>query len=486
MSLGRPSGGRMYLQRAYDTHPTSNSRRGRAPRDIEQGLLENAFENLSPYGKPLGAPSSEAFEMDRISRSSKITKEDTKVGGNGGYKTPPGRASSAGITLLAQDLAVSPASRTNTPDNPTMTNGLPRDPKIEHVANTLSGETFTGPQDTQVRRSSMNTEDRTDPESRDPWSLCAEKVWDYEIKMVAKWKDDIANLLVFDGLFMTILTGFIVAFYPTLRPDPQTEVLLVISAQLSIVTANIGQTTLTNEQQASLKDASASATLTSFIISTNTLWFAAMICGISAASIAIAVSQWLHHHLDRPSTMSHRNIHMWWFRRRGLTKWEVQFIIDMLPLLLQVSMALFLIGLLQFLWTLNRIVAVVSTALVVTLLAPSLLSVFVPAFAPDCPYKSRAAWWSFCTLQWLVSSLYRLKAISFLVLWKPSFWLSSSPFKALAMWLSSVPARCARLWSSITDHIVFLPYRILSTLLRCLDRLTKWTQWYLRAEHVTN
>lgn len=43
----------------------------------------------------------------------------------------------------------------------------------------------------------MNTEDRTDPESRDPWSLCAEKVWDYEIKMVAKWKDDIANLLVF-------------------------------------------------------------------------------------------------------------------------------------------------------------------------------------------------------------------------------------------------------------------------------------------------
>ncbi|OSX56715.1 hypothetical protein POSPLADRAFT_1159565 [Postia placenta MAD-698-R-SB12] len=232
---------------------------------------------------------------------------------------------------------------------------------------------------------------------RDLWSICAEKVWHHEENVVRKWKDNISTLLVF--------VSFIVAFYPMLRPDPQTEVLLIISAQLGA-----GSYKLTDQQQASLNDAAATGIASSSTKFTSSMWFASMICGISTASVAIAVGQWLHHHLDRPSVMSQKSVQTWWYRHQALKKWQVHLIIDALSFMLQLSMVLFIVGLLRQLWTLNLTVAAVSTTMFVLFVAPTIISVFVPAFAPDCPYKSRTAWlifWIFRSIwqaQWYVKA----------------------------------------------------------------------------------
>ncbi|EED82604.1 predicted protein [Postia placenta Mad-698-R] len=317
----------------------------------------------------------------------------------------------------------------------------------------------------------------------DPWSLCAEQVWKVENALVEKWKEDIGSLLVFDGLFMTILTGFIVAFYPSLHPDPSTEVLLVIAAQLSTMT---GQSKLTQQQQASLNDAAATSRPTPWILSTSTLWFSAMICGMCVASIAIAVGQWLHQHLDRPSIMSRRSVLIWESRRRGLQKWEVQFIIDMLPLLLQISMALFLVGLLQLLWSLSYIVAIVATVLVVVLLAPSVCSVFVPAFVPECPYKSRTAWWFFRLVCWLTTSLKWFRSIQLRKMWiriRTAWAWTAAKFRSLSSRRyrgSSMSATGLRhLCSRIADEIQNLRRA-------CMTRLSAWCEWYSKAAKAAN
>ncbi|KAF9806890.1 hypothetical protein IEO21_08488 [Rhodonia placenta] len=86
-------------------------------------------------------------------------------------------------------------------------------------------------------------------------------------------------------------------------------------------------------------------------------------------------------------------------RRRSLEKWHVRVVIDLLPVLLQISLALFLIGLLELLWALSHVVAAIVTALVIILLLPTLVTVFLPYIFWDCPYKSRAAWLCFVILQ---------------------------------------------------------------------------------------
>lgn len=232
----------------------------------------------------------------------------------------------------------------------------------------------------------------------DPWSLCAKEVWNYEDNQINKWKENINNLLLFAGLFSTILTGFIVAFYlllgPT-TPDTTTQVLIVVSMQLSILTAAIAHSNLTQSQQSVLQAASATIPPTTSTISTGVLWFVALIFSLSAASISIALGEWLHHHTDRASSMSRQSVRIWAMRRRSLEKWHVRIVIDLLPVLLQISLALFLIGLLELLWALSHVVAAIVTALVIILLLPTLVTVFLPYFFADCPYKSRAAWLCF-------------------------------------------------------------------------------------------
>ncbi|KAF9806892.1 hypothetical protein IEO21_08490 [Rhodonia placenta] len=256
-----------------------------------------------------------------------------------------------------------------------------------------------GPQGT-LRPTEYNSGREKDEE--DPWSLFAEEVWKYEENQINKWKENINNLLLFAGLFSTILTGFIVAFYlllgPT-TPDTTTQVLIVVSMQLSVLTAAIAHSNLTQSQQSVLQAASAIIRPTTSTVSTGVLWFVALIFSLSAASISIAVGQWLHHHTDRASSMTRQSVRIWAYRRRSLDKWHVRVIIDLLPILLQISLALFLVGLLELLWALNHVVAGIVTVLVIILLLPTLITVFLPYFFADCPYKSRAAWLCFVILR---------------------------------------------------------------------------------------
>ncbi|KAF9815699.1 hypothetical protein IEO21_04416 [Rhodonia placenta] len=310
--------------------------------------------------------------------------------------------------------------------------------------------------------------------AEDPWDLCAKHVWEYEKAMVIKWKEDIGNLLVFTGLFLTILTGFIIAFYPMLRPqppDPTTQVLLIISAQLAMVTASLGQPNLTEQQVSVLTGVGATTHPTPSVLSTGNLWFIAMICSISAAAIAIAVGQWLHHYVDRASSVPRKSVHIWYFRRRGLKEWHMQLIIDALPILLQISMALFLVGLIQLLWTLDDIVAATTTALVALLILPPVFTIFMPTFSPECPYKSRTSWWAFRLLRWLIASTVRCKVSH------PRVWSTG---------VTSMPNRIMQLFGQTLMFMIqlcCLPSRMFHV---CRKQLPTWIQWYVAAAKVAN
>ncbi|PCH40144.1 hypothetical protein WOLCODRAFT_23874, partial [Wolfiporia cocos MD-104 SS10] len=71
--------------------------------------------------------------------------------------------------------------------------------------------------------------------------------------------------------------------------------------------------------------------------------------------------------------------------------WKVPAIIRTVPILLQLSLALFLLGLVIILWELNREVAIVVSTLVSVSLAFTVGSAMMPALLDGCPYHTPQA-----------------------------------------------------------------------------------------------
>jgi len=258
--------------------------------------------------------------------------------------------------------------------------------------------------------SSRMTKHLSDKELR-AWQECENRLWEHERLAVEESKVDINDLLIIAGLISAVLTGFIVPLYVLLQPlssDATTQALLIlfaqqmaISTESSILRASFEHGNLTLPTEISSLSSTSTTNVPASTISTCSLWFAALICSLGAASIGIAVLLWLHHHLERKATTPRQSAYIWHMRSRGLAIWQVRKIIDVLPLLLQLAIDLFLIGLVQLLWTMNHIVAAISMALVAILLVISLGTALVPAFAPRCPYRSPLAWWWFLILRCL-------------------------------------------------------------------------------------
>ncbi|EED78698.1 predicted protein [Postia placenta Mad-698-R] len=261
----------------------------------------------------------------------------------------------------------------------------------------------------EVHRPDSQRSDAT--EVTEAWTLCAEQVWKREELLVKKWKDEISNLLTFTtkaGLFSAALTAFNVQYYVNLQPqplDPNTLAMLIMIGTL----AQMNDGTDAMQPMIAALNASSYTPVPAHVISTNVLWFSALVLSLSAASLAISVSQWLHHHVDRAPSQSRQSVRLWYFRHSMFNEWNVPLIISLLPVLLQTSLALFLVGLVQLLWSLNTIVAGVVTVLVAVLLLLSMLTAVVPAFAPRCPYKSQFALWCFRAnrpaRRWLTSAV---------------------------------------------------------------------------------
>lgn len=165
-----------------------------------------------------------------------------------------------------------------------------------------------------------------------------------------------------------------------------------MSAHLSVVAADAGHTAVANWLISLSAGSQSSPGPSPTTVVVAVLWFAALIISLGAASVAISISQWLHYHVNGASKASQRSVRVWFFRRRGLTRWGIEQAVAVFPLLLQFSLVLFLLGLDILLWTLSTVVAGVVTALIILLLVPTIATSVIPSLSPDCPFKLAQAW----------------------------------------------------------------------------------------------
>ncbi|KAI0628057.1 hypothetical protein C8Q77DRAFT_1162530 [Trametes polyzona] len=276
------------------------------------------------------------------------------------------------------------------------------------------------------------------------WSNCVKALREHDQHLVQGWKEDVDSLLVFAGLFSAVVTAFNIESYKLLQEDPD-ETTVALLSQISAQLAGTSGTMSSQPPGAS----SSGSPPDSRSVRINILWFSSLVLSLVSASIGILTKQWLREYTRSAASSPRENARIRQHRHEGFVRWNVPFTIALLPILLQVAMALFFAGLLDLLWSLHASVAGVITAIVAVSLGFLVLTTVMPTFRGDCPYKSPQALGVYLLVQGLarVVSLAASKVYTWLGWDRPKWPLIIDPSmfrhwrRRLAGWLLNLSHR---------------------------------------------
>ncbi|KAI0758443.1 hypothetical protein BC629DRAFT_1295933, partial [Irpex lacteus] len=214
------------------------------------------------------------------------------------------------------------------------------------------------------------------------WAAIEKAITDYDWEEIGGYKEDIDSLLTFTGLYSAVLTAFVIVSYPLLQEDTPGESLLALR-----VIANQTSTSMP-ATQASPSSSSSPFQPSSAAIRINVLWFASLVISLATASFAILVKQWLRSYLKFATASPQGQLRVCHFRRAGLAAWKVFGIASTLPLLLQVSLALFFAGLCIFTLDVHPTIGHTTLPLVCAWLFLFAVVTVSPSFTARCPYTT--------------------------------------------------------------------------------------------------
>ena len=120
----------------------------------------------------------------------------------------------------------------------------------------------------------------------------------------------------------------------------------------------------------------------------NALWSCSLVISLITASLGILVKQWFHEFMAQGTQDPTYRIRIRFFRSKGLERWQVFEIAAALPLLLQIALLLFFVGLSEFLRELNVIVGWAATGTILGWLGVFIFTTLAPILSSQCPYKT--------------------------------------------------------------------------------------------------
>ncbi|KAG8872798.1 hypothetical protein FRB97_007343 [Tulasnella sp. 331] len=221
-------------------------------------------------------------------------------------------------------------------------------------------------------------------EKDDFWQEYDDMADKYDSDMMARLNSNLDVLLIFAGLFSAINTAFIIVVMNGLSPNPadQTNILLL---QLLVNNFNntLSAADKTPQSQASITAARVDA------VRQNCVFFASLCCSLLAAFGAVVAKQWLisYERTGQVGTTKDQVV-----RRAqkfaGAEAWGLRPIVETLPGLLLISLALFFAALTDYLWTIDKGVGLVLLGFSAAGALSYGFTVLAAAFYPTCPYQT--------------------------------------------------------------------------------------------------
>ncbi|KAJ3767596.1 hypothetical protein FB446DRAFT_819856, partial [Lentinula raphanica] len=175
------------------------------------------------------------------------------------------------------------------------------------------------------------------------WKVYLDEAETHDFEMIKGFRDTIDALLVFAALFSAVVTSFIIAAISSLQPDFGEITAKLLIEQTDLLRA-AGNTTIIKSIPRSSVDLQNAYPGTNDIW-INALFFTSLALSLATALLSVLVKQWLQAYENLPSGNAKERATMHHFRYTGLINWKVPEIIGILPLVLHMSLGLFLIGL---------------------------------------------------------------------------------------------------------------------------------------------
>ncbi|KAJ3521917.1 hypothetical protein NM688_g8951 [Phlebia brevispora] len=291
-------------------------------------------------------------------------------------------------------------------------------------------------------------------EGTNGWAEISNALNDVDAEKLEHCKDDIDTLLVFAGLFSAVLTAFVVESYTSLSPDP-TDAMIQLLMQISIQTSSYTITpSFMNATTSPVLSLAFQPNPTAVIV--NRFWFISLILSLITASFGILIKQWLREYkaVDSKHSSLRNRLRIRQFRYPALLKWKVFELVACLPLLIQVALGLFLLGLCFFTWNINPSIGRSCTVLVSAWIFFFTATVFAPTFSSACPYKSpffnpflrrlRGRLCHFRCLSWIYVGpkaadrrLRQYDHVALVVLWQ-LICISCETIRSVGRWISAI------------------------------------------------
>ncbi|KAG8931867.1 hypothetical protein FRC02_002002 [Tulasnella sp. 418] len=210
----------------------------------------------------------------------------------------------------------------------------------------------------------------------------------YDDELVKGLSDDLNSLLIFAGLFSATNTAFILEIMKDLKGDPLDTTNHLLQALIRVHDANHVAAS-TEEPQISVPDKRT--------VRVNAFFFASLCCSIFAAFGAVLGKQWLNHydHEGPPKSLPEKGRDRQ-IKLMGLERWHVHGILQLLPSFLQIALFFFLVGLIDWLWPLSRMVAGVVFGFTLVTLLFYIVTTAVAMYDPGSPFQSRISRTAVC------------------------------------------------------------------------------------------
>ncbi|KAI0049951.1 hypothetical protein FA95DRAFT_1468191, partial [Auriscalpium vulgare] len=223
------------------------------------------------------------------------------------------------------------------------------------------------------------------------WPLYFQEAQKRDSKLIKNMQEDTNSILIFAGLFSAVVAAFIVESYKLLRLDTGGATVALLS-QISQQLANASSDASAASFVPVMVDPSAFHTpLASLRV--NVLWFVSLILSLSYALGATLIQHWARRYRRITDRIGQRGQtpkqgRMYAYVLTGSKTFRMENTVEGLPALLHISFVLFFAGMVEFMFPINRTIAIIILALVCVGAFVYLGFTFVPSIYPNSPYAT--------------------------------------------------------------------------------------------------
>ncbi|KAL1746604.1 hypothetical protein HDZ31DRAFT_33847 [Schizophyllum fasciatum] len=189
------------------------------------------------------------------------------------------------------------------------------------------------------------------------WRVYLDESGQFDDDMMRGFRDTLDVHLVFAALFSAVVTTFVVQTSQALQPDYGRIGAAILMELVALQRAR----SLDDVPSAAVDLNSLSATAGDIWV--NALWFTTLGLSLSTVLVAVLVKQWLQEYVKTPSGPPRDRALIRHMRYKELLRWKIPFILSFIPVLLHISLALFLAGLIVFLHALSLSITYVVSVL---------------------------------------------------------------------------------------------------------------------------